>query len=323
MGFTCLDIIESKKQLTIGGTAGNVATILSMLGHEVYDFIPEYSHDGNSEIFYEMLNSRNIKVLPFMKTKKNVPKVIELLNTESGKHTFILTCPKCGKELMNSILPTESNVDKLHETFSEEFDVLFTDRMSKGIYQTAKDVQKNGGYTFYEPNACRTYKQLYEAVKEFDFVKFSNERISFKYAEMLQNDLKYDNTRLIINTMGKDGLVFCEKDSDNNWSKWKYLCPVKNPNLMDTAGAGDWLTAMFIYYYNEMKNDKAIGVILAKAQEAASFSCSYIGAQGIFYDQEGLNLFKHKFGIEVRERLVKKPYINYKLACSGCLDFVL
>ena len=326
MGLTCLDIINDNKKIKInlGGTAGNVASVLSSLGIEVYDFVPDYSDEWN-EYMQKLLQQRNVRTVSFTKTKKVVPKIIEVIDLIDCNHHFYVTCPKCGKKLNEVVLPTIKQILNEKEILRQA-DILFTDRLSDGISKAIEIVRNNQGLTIYEPNVCRFYNQLLSSAGKVDIVKFSNERILDIYANKLKEDLKNFNTKLIINSLGRDGVRYSIKNDEGYFGKWIYLDAILTNNFVDASGAGDWLTAAFIYYFfNKATNkinfsERDITEALMSAQNISSFVCGFTGAQEIF-DSRNLQIsFKNRFNLKIDIEAKSNIVPDISKICDKCYN---
>lgn len=98
---------------------------------------------------------------------------------------------------------------------------------------------------------------------------------------------------------GSAGLKYALKTASGDFEKWVHLDPSTISNIADTSGAGDWLTASFLWFllnkYPKVQSELHTNVIrqlLADAQDVAAQSCLYLGAQGIFSSAEGTSFLK-------------------------------
>ena len=76
--------------------------------------------------------------------------------------------------------------------------------------------------------------------------------------------------------------------------------------MVDDSGAGDWLTAVFLHYFLERYpvysgglDKEALLEMLDVAKKIAAFKCSFIGAQGIFQDQDGLEMLSRRLSADI------------------------
>ena len=304
-GFLCVDIIwrQGCREATLGGTAANVLSILSKLGRQAVFVSADYD-DAWGEWLKAALNARNIDVYSFSKSRTAAPRVIEILDERTRKHHFQTVCPVCGRSLSKVVLPDRAHVkDSLVEHIGRA-NVFFYDRISPGIREIA--ARNQNGWNFYEPNACRSYRVLLDSLGEANILKFSQSRVPQAYTERLIDDLRNSEVQLIIVTMGVDGFRFSFRKTDDRLSRWIAVSPKRVENMVDDSGAGDWLTAVFLHYFLERYpaysgglDKEALLEMLNAAKEIAALKCSFIGAQGIFQDQNGLEMLSRRLGADV------------------------
>jgi sugar/nucleoside kinase (ribokinase family) len=323
IGFICLDIIrfEDEIKIQLGGTTANVASVLSELSLQVSCFVPQYSDLWNEYLQNEIVN-RNIRPILFTKTTLNTPRVIEVIEREALKHKFFTVCPQCKKKLNNIVLPSQKQIES-YQNYIENTNVLFFDRVSEGVKRAVEIARLNNSWVFYEPNACRFYKQLLSVAMSVDILKYSEDRISPTYSNMLKNDLETSTTKLIIITLGNKGIKYCCKSKINKFGEWKYIKANNIENIKDTCGAGDWLTAAFLYYYlpshlyvDYMIENEVEGA-LVQAQHMAAFACGFIGAQEIFHNNMIMNQFNTAFNKQLVYNEIKAQTKDIDL-CEYC-----
>lgn len=289
-GFSCIDIIskDNKLILDVGGTCANVLSVLSFLDWDSVLWLPDYEDDRLNT----WLNKMDIQCINFTKTKKQTPKIIQVYDYEKGKHHFFTRCPRCGNKIFENILPNERQI-----MFEPEIaaDVFFCDRISNGIMELADRTKVNGGITMYEPNGLRFYNQYISICRNFDIIKFSDERIPDKWQEQLKTDLLWAQTKLVIVTLGERGLKFIFRTEDGTFSEWIYMESYHIDGKQDSSGAGDWLTATFLYYfipqvrkYQGSFSRHIIWDSLLKAVKMSAFACREVGAQGLMHSKEGI-----------------------------------
>lgn len=300
-GFSCIDIISKDNKLIwdVGGTCANVLSVLSFLGWGSVLWIPDYEDDRLNT----WLNEMKIQCINFTKTKKQTPKLIQMYDYEKGKHHFFTRCPWCGNRFFQSILPNGRQVMSKPEITA---DVFFCDRISDGIMELANRTNENGGITMYEPNGLRFYNQFIDICCKFDIIKFSDERIPNKWQEQLTTDLLWAQTKLVIVTLGERGLKFILRAEDGTFSEWIYMESYNIIGKQDSSGAGDWLTATFLYYfipqlekYQRVFPYHIIWDSLLKAVRMSAFACREIGAQGLMHSKDGIEEVNRLFNLNL------------------------
>ena len=130
---------------------------------------------------------------------------------------------------------------------------------------------------YFEPESDADQKKFLKGVEVSDIIKFSHEKVS---------DTSFTNqynNKLFVRTLGSEGLEFnlCQQG-------WIKIDPIKNDNVVDWEGAGDWLTSQFIaclcekdlLSINKMTIEN-IRACLEKASETASRSVSFISSKGM------------------------------------------
>ena len=321
-GLTCLDIInESENNIVMnGGTCANVVTFLAQLGETTQILLPQYIEDNMSDIFYSTFKKLGVELVFYANTKKNIPRIIE--EYDDFKHVFYTRCPKCNNDLINNKYILKKEADCWIESLKEN-DMFFTDRISEGIKYIAKEFIQNGAKVFYEPNSSRNIKALIGMAKLSNVVKFSTERINIGLAETIIAECKNDSLELIIATHGKEGLSFRYKRKDGAFSDW-----IKGPflefyRIKDTSGAGDWLTAGFIHYWNRENyalNESVVYNALEKALKLSEIGSMTKGAQGLFYDKVVFNILKNEYNIKLKAVLDKNISCKKQRFCEICLS---
>lgn len=303
-GFSCIDYIKTDDFTVadVGGTCANVLSILSFLGWDSAIWMPKY----RERMLYNWLMERRVTVNEYIKTEKRIPRVLQLYDREKNEHFFYTRCPVCAKRLAESSVPSKKQINEQAGTA----DVFFCDRISEGVLECANRTVLNGGIAMYEPNGLRFYNQFLRACRNFNIVKFSKDKIPEKWKEQLRTDLRESRAKLIIMTEGKQGLQFSYRQSEKEFSNWFFLKVSDIEEGKDSSGAGDWLTAFFLYDFILHKDQPSnlftyekIKKSLDVAMEAAALSCKEIGAQGILHSQKCIKVMEKTFGIELPEAI--------------------
>lgn len=321
-GFLCVDIIQRQecREIALGGTAANVLSILSKLGQQVVFVSADYE-DAWGEWLKVALNARNIDVYSFSKSRTAAPRVIEILDERTGEHHFQTVCPVCGRNLSKVILPDRVHVKDGLVEHIEKANVFYYDRISPGIREIA--ARNQTGWNFYEPNSCRSYRVFLDSLRGANILKFSQSRVPRVYTERLIDDLQSSEIQLIIVTMGAGGFRFSFRETDGRLSKWIEVLPERVKNMVDDSGAGDWLTAVFLYYFLErypvysgkLDREVLLGMLNA-AKKIAALKCSFIGAQGIFQDQDGVEVLNRRLSADIT--LVSDEALDWGKGCPRC-----
>lgn len=305
-GLVCLDIVYQNKDfaLMLGGTCANVLTVLSQLGEDVTVLVPDYDRDDQKEYFYEMFNRLDVEYLVYCKTKKSIPRIIEVFD-ENKNHLFCTKCPYCGTSLLEKRFITEEEAISLLPKIAVN-DIFFTDRISSGIKYIAAKFGDAGKMVFYEPNSGRNLNAVIEMSRLASVVKFSSDKIGMEAANIILEKCQNSPLKLMIITQGEKGMYFSYRTDAARFSEWKKGPEVEFIGMRDTSGAGDWLTAGFLHFWckkNFSLKKAEIFDALEKALELSAICSMKAGAQGVFYDSELFDYLKKKYGIKLRDRI--------------------
>lgn len=323
-GLICLDIIHKNEDIILmnGGTCANVLTVLAQLGEEATVLIPRYNTDDQKEFFYKTLEELGVNCVYYCKTKKNIPRIIEVYD-ERKKHLFYTKCWKCERDLLENRFITQKEAELLMPQIMDN-DVFFTDRISSGIKYIAREYMSMNRKVIYEPNSARNLKAVIEMSKLANVVKFSTDRISLETAGIILEQCAEGALELVIATRGERGMSFCYRIDEKHFSEWMEGPSIEFVHIKDTSGAGDWLTAGFLHFWSQEKysleQDKIFNM-LKKALELSAICSRIEGAQGAFYDRELFDCLKEKYHIILRDKMIMKiPETNRNEGevCDNC-----
>lgn len=264
----------------VGGTAGNVMTILAWYG---WHTLPAARLD-DSEVGFQLkadmeaygCDTRLVSNAPDGGT--TILDIIHKTGRDGKPKTAYMAHSPRGGRFVNHRFWTLKQAQELFDSLKEMPDVFFFDRCAPGNILLAQLFHERGVLVYYEPNEP-VDRNFLRAVAACDIVKFSNERhpdVSFSDA--------YDD-KLFIQTLNQEGLRYRLRDAE-----WKKLDPVWNPDAIDGEGAGDWTSSTFIHALGQKGlphvSDLRVSVLedcLMYAQRVASESVSYIGAKGLIH----------------------------------------
>jgi fructokinase len=293
IGFSCLDIIKTQNNEIFlpGGTCANVLAVLSSLNWDSMLIKSSYN-DKWSEYIDLKLTELGMTIFNYNSLHKNTPRIIQINN--NNKHSFLTKCPICKRKLIDIITPTVNKIIGDENIDFSKFDILFYDRISESSKYLSSVAKKYDKWTFYEPNGYRTYNQLLNNISRANIVKFSSERIPLKIANKIIYDLNSmaRSTKLIIVTDAEKGINY-SYSINHMFFDFKIVKIKRFSDIIDSSGAGDWLTAGFIYKFikNYQKvtdniNDDIIIASIQYGHKLSKISCAHIGALGalIRYD---------------------------------------
>ena len=281
----------------VGGTCGNVSTMLPWLGVKSFPI----AHFDMSEQAREMTED----------IKHYGADARFVLNDMQG-NTALLRCThklddKTGKPAMgfHATSPDSNYVSRKYPRMRDEApalleqidfvpDFYFFDIAEAGVRTIAEGLKKRGSIIYFEPESDKDMQKLLKAVNTSDIVKFSREKIS---------DISFCDDysdKLFIMTMGAEGIQYklCS-------GEWKHLDSPKNGSEVDWEGAGDWFSSQLIAAMceNDVKDitslsDECLVPMLKKAMETASRSVSFMSSKGMIDECKGGPRQKDMFDIE-------------------------
>ena len=327
MGFSCIDIVknETEDKFYPGGTTANVLTVLGLLDLDVNFLLPRYSGKA-AQWLNEALSNRNIKLEYFTSTKKYVPQIIEYIDYSTQEHKFITSCTACKGGINNLVLPTEKQAIQVLRDQKCDYSVIFYDRISMGIRSVVQ--KSSNAWKYYEPNSFRFYSTFLSCAWNSNILKISKERFPDTFEKDLLQDLQDSEVLLIIITLGDKGLKYTLRDQNGQFKNWSYVKATVPEKFVDSSGAGDWFSAIFIYellsdypYLTNELDEKKIVKKLKLAGRVSAEICGYEGAQGILADKYGVSrvgkIIKRKF-----HAVVDTPYefCDGEENCEVCLS---
>lgn len=325
-GFIALDVmLGSGSQLAytgIGGSTGNVLSILSFLGWESLPLVNLGRDHVGATIHREFTrlgaNMRHVRLDRGLTS----PLLYQFAEEPSEVPRYSFACPVCGQARRFH----ESLVDSGGDDFvrcAAESNVFFFDRVTAGTVRMARAARAGGAFVFFEPSSIPADLGLFDAaLKSAHVVKYSVDRIR----EPLDHHLSSGFVE--IQTMGARGLRFRKHSLAPDWVD---LPALRTNSVADTSGAGDWCTAGFLHALFAHRDStelrdlgyNAIYRSLRLGQSIAALSVSHVGARGMMRalrPSDALNMaeqFMH--GVKAPEWTVPAPTYR-RLDSVCCLD---
>jgi fructokinase len=193
--------------------------------------------------------------------------------TPSG-HRFHFSCPVCGKRLPRFRPLPRAAVPAVLETHPHP-DVFFFDRATRGSIGLAAAYKASGKLIFFEPSRIGRADSFATAIELADVVKFSAQHEPELHSALA----RWPGGQLRIETLGPLGLRL---GRDRSHLRALSAFPV---SVADSAGAGDWATAGFLYALPHLDIHATSAEDLAAAgtfgQALGALSCRYPGARGL------------------------------------------
>lgn len=279
-GFIALDIIEGRHGdfATVGGSCGNVMSILSWLGWDVKP-IGRLRNDVAGEYIKQELDAAGVDTTWISIGEKGESPIViqKFVENADGqrRHRYSLTCPDCKGWLPRFRPTTIAHATEAMASLDAPA-IYYFDRTSPATLKLAQWAKDTGAIIVFEPSSIGDEGRFQKAVDLCHVLKFSDERFS-----NLPDLLEAESPKIIIQTAGADGL-------DVRWKgSWTRLPAFKAPVVEDAAGSGDWCTAALIH---GLGNARASGLsnlrkgnlmrILRLGQAMAAVNCAFEGARG-------------------------------------------
>lgn len=268
----------------IGGTCGNVVTMLAHLGEQVF---PVARFDDGPEGLRLTDDLRRYGCDCRFVTNTPGGGTTTLLCThkqdKEGGHvlSFRTGSPGGSRFPCRKFIRARDEAPALLEALDFTPDVFFFDDPAAGHRVLAKGLREKGTLVYFEPSGIKGNADI-QCVEHSDIVKFSNQNVpDVSFTEGFRD-------KLFIQTMGADGLRFNLRGEG-----WVTLAPAPCGKVVDWEGAGDWTTSMLIHglcrrgilSVRDMTAE-ALTEILQEAQGVASRSVGYLGSKGIIHAGE-------------------------------------
>jgi fructokinase len=290
-GLVALDVIFNYEQgnipkLSVGGSCGNVLSILSYLGWNSYPIARLAKNQATIEVLNDLERWQIQKDYISITEEGSTPIIIHrILKDKAGLpiHRFEFRDP-----LTKSWLPQFKPITK--NTAAEVIEngtcprVFYFDRMNPGTYDLISYYKSKGTIIYFEPSSDKDLKQFERFLALADIVKFSHDRIPH-YKERYSSNQCF----LEVETHGKEGLLYRSKNNSTP-SQWNALAAFPLKEVNDAAGAGDWCSAGIItklgrFNHEELQAIEEADIIetLKYGQLLGTINCLYEGARGLMY----------------------------------------
>lgn len=310
-GFVAWDVVLGENLSVaytgVGGTVGNVMSIMAFLGWRTVPVVRLGDDSAGISILNELIaigvDIRSIS----LDSSVTTPVVYQYYKGNLGDHGFTFKCPHCGQARRYSDALV-SGLDAPVDSPPGRGDVFFFDRLTDSTVSLAEQAMANGALTVFEPSAPGNDKELFSrALRAAQVVKYSAERLATTVMPLLGAGF------VEIQTLGAAGLRFRMRSLDPTWVT---IPSIQLNAVKDTAGAGDWCTAGFLHFVSKhlqggMLSDLGYNHIYAAlrgGQAIAALNCQHTGARG---------LMRHAESARIREMLYQ---LEHDAAPTGSRD---
>jgi fructokinase len=263
----------------IGGSTGNVLSILAFLGWESLPLVNLGRDHVGATIHREFTklgaNMRHVRLDRALTS----PLLYQFAGEPAEAPRYSFACPVCGQARRFHENLVDSGGDEFARCAAES-NVFFFDRVTAGTVRIAQAARAGGALVFFEPSSISADQSLFDAaLSSAHVVKYSADRIG-----ELGNRLS--SGFIEIQTLGARGLRFRKHSLAPDWVD---LPSLRTSSVADTSGAGDWCTAGFLHAlfagrehtevrdlsYNDIYRSLRLG------QSIAALSVRHVGARGL------------------------------------------
>lgn len=271
-GYVPLDVIVFRGEVShaAGGTAGNVAAILSFLGWDSA-VAADIGVDPAGRRLVADLQGAGVDVAELrIRPGAATPRVVHEIN--DGCHRFRFRCPRCGQRLPRSRRLSRSRALEVAESRKAP-DVFFFDRINHGTLELAERFAGAGAFIAFEPSTPVSPSLLERALTVVDLVKYADDRRVGEVANRSGGPKK----QIKITTHGAAGASY--RVGEGAWHR----SPAFPYPTVDPGGAGDWTTAGLLHALDLTTRPSAtnVGDALRWGQALAAVSCGWPGARGL------------------------------------------
>ena len=285
-GLFALDVIVrqdgSNASPSLGGSAGNVLSILGALGWSsapvgvLGDDLAGHAIRRDFERVgadTRLLRRSEARCTPVIFQHQLDRQAVH----GDATHRFSFACPTCGGRRR----PQWDDDPEFSDVRADlpQASVFYFDRPTRLGVEVAEQYASRGAVVVFEPSAIGGDVGLFaRAACVAHIVKYADERLGDLGAYHLRAD------GIEIQTRGSHGLRFRSGATDRSWN---YLPAYRLPFIHDTAGAGDWCTAGMLYeLFGASVTSLCIGRneiehALAFGQALSTLNCMTEGARGL------------------------------------------
>lgn len=269
-GYVALDLISYQRRVAhrAGGTATNVVANLAFLGWEA-SIAGLIGDDRAGRTIIRDLKGAKVDTRA-LEARSDVSTPLVLHEIHDKGHRFLFSCPTCGRRFPKYRPLPEEKAAALCEKLAVP-SVFFFDRANAGTARLAEYFRERGTLIVFEPSTQG--REAERCLKAAHVVKYSSER-----AAAVVSALKGATPVLQLVTKGAKGI---EGQLRSN----SFEVPGFPAAVLDSAGAGDWTTAGFLWALSSLDPEawkKTLVVeALRQAQALAAVSCAFPGARAV------------------------------------------
>jgi len=224
---------------SISGVGYNIVKALKTLGDDPI-FFSIIGNDMYKDLIFNDLKKDDIKtnyILPLL------DQTVQSTILNDGNRRKILLDLKNIQEIKYPTNMLQNIVNKI------DAGIICNINFSRDFLKILKD---NGKLIATDVHVLSDINDEYnnDYIKYSDILFLSNENIIGKENDMIQQLSQNYNHKIIVVTMGENGLLIYVKEKD----EIKHFNAIKTREVVNTIGAGDALLSCFVYFYCKTKD---------------------------------------------------------------------
>lgn len=317
-GYSPLDVVHTSSGTIArqaGGTAGNVAAILSFLGWHAVLAAQVGDDSAGDELVADLEHAGADSAGIRRASSALTARVLHDIRPDG--HFFRYSCPDCESGFPRSRPLTLDHAEECLDTFPNPT-VYFFDRANAGTVWLAEQYEQCGSIIVFEPSMPANAELLSRAAAAAHVIKHSDDR-SVGGLDDLHVKPRRGQVRVV--THGAEGL-----DVRVGGARARHLSALATL-AVDTGGAGDWTTAGLLAKATPggVVDREALEGALRFGQALAAVNCAVPGARGAMRLTRGSVLRRVKAvlaedGLTSEPRLsALAPLVHHGGTCPGCV----
>lgn len=270
-GYMPLDVVyqsNTRFHRAVGGTAANVAMILSYLGWDAH-LAGHIGDDLAAEEFETEAKAVGVSTAFLERAPgAGTPRLIHRI--EGDEHSYAYSCPACHQRFPRS-RPLTLELARRVTIAHPAADVFFFDRVNAATVRLAEHYSEVGAVVVFEPSLSSGGSLFRRAADASDIIKYSCE-LDLPIPE---NPPRERPEQIRIVTSGAAGLAYRVGKGRSK------RLPAIPTLTVDAAGAGDWTTAAMLHLVcgssGSIREELDAGLRLG--QSLAAICCALVGAR--------------------------------------------
>jgi fructokinase len=250
-----------------GGTAANVAADLAFLGWNA-SLAGRFGNDAPGRRIKRDLQMSGVD-LTWAERGETVSTPVVLHTIDPPRHAFGFRCPRCDRRLPKHRPITDGRRREIQLSLDAAPPrVFFFDRSSAPAIRLARALKPKRTLIMFEPSSAGLPERTATAAALSGVLKWSHER----RGQLPRAMFAARKGQIQIETLGEAGLRYRQ-----GRRPWRSM-PAVETAAVDSAGAGDWLTAGLLHYMISGSSG-TLSEALERAQGIAALSCRFPGAR--------------------------------------------